>query len=78
LKLFHKALPADDPRQRQPDIDLAISQPGWKPTVRLDEELTRKIDYFEQLLKSDNQVVLINPGVPTERHRVNEATAPRS
>jgi UDP-glucuronate decarboxylase len=54
-KLVFKALPVDDPRQRQPDIDLAISQLGWQPTVRLDEGLTRTIDYFEQLLKIDSK-----------------------
>jgi UDP-glucuronate decarboxylase len=47
-----KPLPVNDPRQRQPDISLAESTLGWKPTVELDEGLAKTIAYFEQLLAS--------------------------
>jgi len=39
-------LPADDPKQRQPDITRAKETLGWQPTVRLDEGLNPTIDYF--------------------------------
>jgi UDP-glucuronate decarboxylase len=43
-------LPADDPRQRQPDITLAREQLGWTPTIQLREGLQQTVRYFEQLL----------------------------
>jgi UDP-glucuronate decarboxylase len=45
-------LPADDPRQRQPDIAVASRELGWKPRVQLREGLARTIAYFEELLSS--------------------------
>lgn len=45
-------LPADDPRQRQPDIGVASRELGWKPKVQLREGLARTIAYFEDLLSS--------------------------
>ncbi len=49
-KLIFKPLPADDPLQRQPVIDLAKKELGWQPKVELDEGLDRTIDYFRRLL----------------------------
>lgn len=43
-------LPADDPKQRRPDISLAKEQLQWHPTVGLDEGLTKTIDYFRRIL----------------------------
>ncbi len=51
-KLETRPLPADDPRQRKPDITQAGEKLGWKPTVPLREGLTKTIAYFDQLLKS--------------------------
>jgi UDP-glucuronate decarboxylase len=45
-KIVHKPLPADDPRQRQPDIALARRTLGWEPRVPLEEGLRRTIAYF--------------------------------
>ena len=45
-KIVHLPLPADDPKQRQPDISLARRHLDWEPTVPLDEGLRRTIDYF--------------------------------
>lgn len=50
-KLTHLPLPADDPKQRQPNIELAKDKLGWKPKVSLDEGLKRTVDYFAKLLK---------------------------
>jgi UDP-glucuronate decarboxylase len=59
-KLINMPLPADDPRQRQPDISLAHDVLGWKPKVRLANGLRRTIDYFDKLLKG--QVEVKTPG----------------
>jgi UDP-glucuronate decarboxylase len=45
--------PADDPRQRQPDITLAREVLGWEPTVALEDGLARTVDYFRQRLSAD-------------------------
>ncbi len=49
-RLVFLPLPADDPRQRQPDITQARATLGWEPKVRLEEGLTATIVYFEALL----------------------------
>jgi UDP-glucuronate decarboxylase len=48
-KLVHLPLPADDPRQRRPDISLACSRLGWQPTVPLRDGLARTIDWFRSI-----------------------------
>jgi UDP-glucuronate decarboxylase len=50
-KLVHHPLPADDPKQRKPDISRAKSMLGWEPKVPLEEGLERTIDYFQRTLK---------------------------
>ncbi len=45
-KIVHKPLPADDPKQRRPDITLAKKHLDWAPTVPLEEGLKRTIAYF--------------------------------
>jgi UDP-glucuronate decarboxylase len=45
-RIVHKPLPADDPKQRQPDISLARQVLKWEPKVPLDEGLKRTIEYF--------------------------------
>ena len=52
-KVVHKPLPADDPRQRRPDIALATAQLGWEPKVQLREGLTRTIAHFDALLTEE-------------------------
>lgn len=50
-KLVFRPLPADDPRQRRPDITLAKQVlDGWEPTVPLEQGLSRTIAYFDELL----------------------------
>ncbi|MFI4935449.1 MAG: UDP-glucuronic acid decarboxylase family protein [Caulobacterales bacterium] len=50
-KLVFQPLPADDPRQRQPDITLAREALGWEPKVALREGLVKTIAYFEHMLR---------------------------
>jgi UDP-glucuronate decarboxylase len=45
-KIVHKPLPADDPRQRQPDITLAKQVLDWEPKIPLEEGLKRTIARF--------------------------------
>jgi UDP-glucuronate decarboxylase len=49
-QLTFKPLPADDPRQRQPDITLAKKSLGWEPRTTLDDGLKATIQYFRTLL----------------------------
>jgi UDP-glucuronate decarboxylase len=49
-KLVFLPLPADDPRQRQPNITKARELLGWAPTVALEEGLERTIAYFRHKL----------------------------
>ncbi len=50
-KFTHLPLPADDPRQRQPDVTKARELLDWEPKVDLREGLARTIAYFDALLK---------------------------
>jgi UDP-glucuronate decarboxylase len=49
-KIIHRALPQDDPKQRQPDISKAQELLGWRPVVPLADGLIKTIAYFEELL----------------------------
>lgn len=50
-KLINLPLPADDPMQRQPNIDKAREILGWEPKIQLREGLSKTIEYFDQLIK---------------------------
>ncbi len=49
-ELVREPLPADDPRQRQPDIALAKSARAWEPRVALEDGLGDTIAYFRTKL----------------------------
>lgn len=49
-KLTFMPLPQDDPKQRQPNIELAKAKLGWEPAVKLEEGLRKTIDYFSKSL----------------------------
>lgn len=44
--LIEKPLPADDPKQRRPDISHARELLGWEPKIQLREGLERTIAHF--------------------------------
>ena len=50
-KIVFKPLPQDDPKQRQPDIEIAKSKLNWEPTVPLEEGLKETIAYYKELLE---------------------------
>ena len=47
-KIVYRPLPADDPKQRQPDITLAKKTLHWEPTISLEEGLRRTAEYFRR------------------------------
>jgi UDP-glucuronate decarboxylase len=51
-KLVRLPLPADDPRQRQPDITRARQTLGWEPKVKLEDGLKETIRYFRGIAEA--------------------------
>jgi UDP-glucuronate decarboxylase len=52
-RLVRQPLPADDPKQRRPDISIAQKElGGWAPQTQLEEGLKKTIAYFDQVLSS--------------------------
>jgi UDP-glucuronate decarboxylase len=51
-ELIEEPLPADDPRQRRPDISTAQEILGWNPSVPLSEGLLRTVEYFRKIIQS--------------------------
>ncbi|MGA8179760.1 MAG: NAD-dependent epimerase/dehydratase family protein, partial [Desulfobacterales bacterium] len=49
-EIIFKALPADDPKQRKPDIARAQDILEWEPEIELEEGLKKTIAYFEKVL----------------------------
>jgi UDP-glucuronate decarboxylase len=50
-RLVTQQLPADDPKQRQPDIALARSRLGWEPKISLETGLKHTIEFFAGSLR---------------------------
>jgi UDP-glucuronate decarboxylase len=50
-QVVFRPLPADDPRQRSPDITAAHDQLGWTPKVALQDGLVPTIAYFRRFLR---------------------------
>jgi UDP-glucuronate decarboxylase len=49
-KLDFKALPEDDPKERQPDLTLAKEKLNWEPQISLEYGLLKTIDYFKGVI----------------------------
>ena len=49
-KLIHKDLPKDDPLQRKPDISKAKELLNWEPQTKLEEGLSKTIEYFKTVI----------------------------
>lgn len=47
-KIVFRSLPEDDPRQRKPDITLAETKLNWRPSVELNEGLSKMITHFKE------------------------------
>ena len=47
-ELINEDLPADDPKQRQPDISLAKEKLDWEPTISLAQGLPKTIEHFKK------------------------------
>lgn len=53
VKITYKPLPADDPKQRKPDITRAQELLGWEPKVGRAEGLKITYEYFKSLPKEE-------------------------
>lgn len=49
-RLIFMPLPQDDPKQRQPNINLAREKLGWSPTISLEDGLKETIAYFKNIV----------------------------
>ncbi|GFO66598.1 NAD-dependent dehydratase [Geomonas limicola] len=49
-RIVFRPLPADDPKQRRPDITLAKKMLDWEPTVNVEDGLKQTIEYFSSVL----------------------------
>lgn len=49
-EVVFKKLPADDPKQRRPDITQARKILEWEPEIELEEGLKKTIAYFDEIL----------------------------
>jgi len=54
--IIYKALPADDPSRRRPDISVAKAELGWSPAVPTRDGIMRTIRDFEKRLQSGEKV----------------------
>ena len=49
-KIAMRALPGDDPKQREPRIDKAKDLLGWKPSTKRKDGLKKTVEYFKSQL----------------------------
>ncbi|BBB92181.1 MAG TPA: SDR family oxidoreductase [Methylomusa anaerophila] len=54
-QIAYRPLPADDPRQRRPDISLAKTKLDWEPQVQLEIGLIKTIAYFRELAEQNKR-----------------------
>ena len=53
-KIVYGPLPPDDPKQRQPSIDLAQNELKWEQKIELKQGLQKTIAYFNDLLSNNS------------------------
>jgi UDP-glucuronate decarboxylase len=70
-KLVNKPLPADDPKQRRPDISLASKHLGWAPAVALRDGLKPTAAFFRLLLEEQGAHPQIATGGTRQRKLQN-------
>ena len=63
-------MPEDDPKQRQPNIELAEKLLGWRPAINLDEGLNRTVAYFEALLREHGKSITSGKQLQSARLRL--------
>jgi UDP-glucuronate decarboxylase len=66
-KIEYEPLPEDDPRQRQPDIEMARRVLGWEPRVDLASGLVKTTSYFERLLTESRELEPSGPAPEPSR-----------
>jgi UDP-glucuronate decarboxylase len=49
-KIIYQPLPADDPKQRKPDITLVKTKMHWEPKISLEDGLKETIAYFKHYI----------------------------
>lgn len=52
-KIIYQPLPQDDPRQRKPDISLALERLDWEPKIKLEAGLLKTIEYFRSRILAE-------------------------
>jgi UDP-glucuronate decarboxylase len=65
LQVECKSLPADDPRQRCPDIAKARALLSWEPAASLHDGLVKTIEYFRQVINGQQVYKTRNKIAPT-------------
>ncbi|MCU0602293.1 MAG: SDR family oxidoreductase [Desulfobacterales bacterium] len=79
-RIVRRPLPADDPTQRRPNIDLARHKLGWRPKIELDEGLAATIDYFKGLIADHPALIAADScraqGTKTDRARIADYPQP--
>jgi len=50
ISFIKRPLPADDPIQRKPLIEIAKRELKWEPTINIDEGLNKTINYFIRIM----------------------------
>jgi dTDP-glucose 4,6-dehydratase len=63
VDVVFEPLPADDPQQRCPDIELARAELGWEPTVFLREGLARTTAWFRGMGFGGDADVDLEPAI---------------
>ena len=78
-KIVHRPLPADDPRQRCPDISLARKTLGWEPRIALRDGLIPTIEYFDAVLgqRSIAEAAVASPAALAPRQEAAVPAAAR-